>query len=595
MHSVTTFDSTKESLQDLLKSIKDGRTQLPDFQRGWVWDDEHIRSLLASISLSYPVGAVMMLQTGNDEVRFKPRPVEGVILPQPVEPERLILDGQQRLTSLYQSLYSGKPVTTKDPRGNTISRWYYLDINKVLDPAADREEAVVSVPEDRKIRNFRGEVTADYSTMEAECRAELFPLARVFDLHALMEWQMCYCQADPTAAAERMGKWSRFLQDVIQRFQQYQMPLILLRKENPKEAVCQVFEKVNTGGVSLTAFELLTATYAAEDFNLREDWQERQRRIRQHKVLEGVQNTDFLQAVTLLATYARKKANPEQAVSCKRRDILRLSLDDYLAWAEPATAGFEKVAKFLISQKIFAARDLPYHSQTVPLAAIMAVLGDRAENDGVRAKLARWYWCGVLGELYGSATESRFAKDLPEVVSWIEGGEAPSTVQDAHFSPDRLLTLRTRNSAAYKGISALLLREGALDFRSGDAVDVNLYFDERMDIHHIFPRAFCQEKGIDLRLCDCIVNKTPLSAKTNRMIGGNAPSVYLVRLQKHAGIADERMREILSSHVIDEQAMRQDDFHTFFRLRREALLDRIEQAMGKPVNRHADADPGAPR
>jgi uncharacterized protein with ParB-like and HNH nuclease domain len=70
LNSVTTFDCTKESLLDLLRSIKEGKTQLPDFQRGWVWDDEHIRSLLASISLSYPIGAVMMLQTGNDEVRF---------------------------------------------------------------------------------------------------------------------------------------------------------------------------------------------------------------------------------------------------------------------------------------------------------------------------------------------------------------------------------------------------------------------------------------------------------------------------------------------------------------------------------------------
>ena len=108
MSAITTFDSTKESLLDLLRSIREGKTQLPDFQRGWVWDDEHIRSLLASISLSYPIGAVMMLQAGNPDVRFKPRLVEGVMLANPLEPERLILDGQQRLTSLFQSLFLGR-------------------------------------------------------------------------------------------------------------------------------------------------------------------------------------------------------------------------------------------------------------------------------------------------------------------------------------------------------------------------------------------------------------------------------------------------------------------------------------------------------
>src|SRR5262245_60566121 len=126
---LTTFDSTKESLQDLLRGVRDGRTQLPDFQRGWVWDDPHMRDLLASVSRGHPIGAVMMLQTGNPAVRLQPRPVEGVFLTNGAEPERLILDGQQRLTSLYLTLFSGTPVDTMDERKNRIRRWYYVDLN----------------------------------------------------------------------------------------------------------------------------------------------------------------------------------------------------------------------------------------------------------------------------------------------------------------------------------------------------------------------------------------------------------------------------------------------------------------------------------
>src|SRR5471032_1908472 len=117
MRSITMFDSTKENLLDLLRSLRECKTQLPDFQRGWVWDDLHIRSLLASVSMSYPIGAVMMLQTGNPDVRFQPRPVEGARPDPPREPERLVLDGQQRLTSLFQSLSMGEPVATRDARG----------------------------------------------------------------------------------------------------------------------------------------------------------------------------------------------------------------------------------------------------------------------------------------------------------------------------------------------------------------------------------------------------------------------------------------------------------------------------------------------
>jgi hypothetical protein len=245
----------------------------------------------------------------------------------------------------------------------------------------------------------------------------------------------------------------------------------------------------------------------------------------------------------------------------------------------------EKTAKLLYSQKIFAARDLPYRTQLIPLAAVFAVLGERADNDALRTKLIRWYWCGIVGELYGGAIETRFAKDLPEVLSWIDGGTLPATVADANFAPSRLLTLQTRNSAAYKGIFALLLRHGNLDFRSGTSIDVQVYFDDKIDIHHIFPQAWCKKNGIDQRRCDSIVNKTALSSKTNRMIGGNAPSIYLARSQKSADIDDTRMNQILHSHLIDPASLRSDDFESFFSAREVALLGRIEEAMGKRIAR----------
>jgi hypothetical protein len=449
------------------------------------------------------------------------------------------------------------------------------------------------VPEDRVFRNFRGEPLPgrDYSTPEKACEAELLPLPLVFDVAGLHSWQMKYLQADPARLTERVARWNELVQEVVQRFQQYQVPLILLRKETPKEAVCQVFEKVNTGGVSLTVFELLTATFAADDYPLRDDWADRERRLRQRKVLSSLENTEFLQAVALLTTWERRKhalaegkpIDSAPGVSCKRRDVLRLTLNDYRRWADPLTDAFGRAAKLLHSLRIFDARDLPYHTQLAPMAAILAALGERAEDDGVRTKIGRWYWCGVFGELYGGAIESRSAKDLPEVLDWIAGGSEPATITDANFAPARLLTLRTRNSAAYKGLHALLMRDGCLDFRTGDPYDLQAYFDERTDIHHIFPQAWCKVKGIDAKLCDSIVNKTPISAKTNRKIGGNPPSVYLAALQKTAMIEPVRMDEILRSHLIDPVALRADDFNRFFETRSQALLEKIEKAMGKAV------------
>ena len=595
MSAGTTFDSTKQSLQDLLKEIKAGKIQLPDFQRGWVWDDNHVKSLLASISVSYPIGAVMLYEAGNPEVRFKPRPVEGVNLSDGVKPEWFILDGQQRLTSLFQALLLGQPVATRDARGNRIKRWYYLHIPTALDPDADREDAIVSVPGDKVVRNFRREALNDYSNTTLECQADVFPLPLVFDTSGLTNWQMQYIQLEPQDVQERLQRWNDLVQEVVQRFQQYQVPLIKMFKATPKEAVCQVFEKVNTGGVTLTVFELLTATYAADDYDLRKDWDAREKRLKKNKVLRTLQSDDFLQAVSLLTTRSRrtealsKGIDPKKApgITCKRKDLLRRTLDEYEAWVEPVTKGFERAAKFMHSQRIYDARDLPYRTQLVPLSAILTVLGDKADRDGVLSKLARWFWCGVFGELYGGAIESRFAKDLPEVLAWVDGGSEPDTIVDANFASSRLRTLRTRNSAAYKGLYALLIKDRGLDFMTGEEITVHMYFDDEIDIHHIFPQAYCRQKDIDPGRCDCAINKTAIAAKTNRIISGNPPSVYLAKVKRRAGIDGERVAEILRSHVIDPEALEADDFETFFSKREAALLSRIEKAMGKSVQRES--------
>jgi hypothetical protein len=131
------------------------------------------------------------------------------------------------------------------------------------------------------------------------------------------------------------------------------------------------------------------------------------------------------------------------------------------------------------------------------------------------------------------------------------------------------------------------MRSGCLDFRTGYAYDLQRYFEERTDIHHIYPQAWCKAKKIDAKRCDCVVNKTPISAVTNRKIGGNAPSVYLAGLQKTAQIDPARMEDILRSHSIDPATLRADDFDRFFKARSEALLGKIEKAMGKAIAREA--------
>jgi hypothetical protein len=172
------FESPDLQLEELLSDVGSGKIQLPDFQREFKWDDPRIASLLATVSRSYPIGVVMMLETGGDGSRFKWRTLSGVSGRDGVRPGQLLLDGRQRLTSLYQVMMSGRPVDTVDTRGQALKRWYYVDIDRALGDEGDLEEAILSVPEDRVVReDFGRRVVADYSTTEAECDAGVFPLS----------------------------------------------------------------------------------------------------------------------------------------------------------------------------------------------------------------------------------------------------------------------------------------------------------------------------------------------------------------------------------------------------------------------------------
>ncbi len=565
---MSTFDSTKTRLEELLRDIVAGEIQLPDFQRGWVWDDEHIRSLLTSIARAFPVGAVMLLETGGDP-KFKIRPIEGLdpATVKPEQAEKLILDGQQRLTSLTQVLMLDRPVKTRDEKKRKLKRFYYIDIELALQGPVHYEDAIISVLEDKTLRkNFGKDIKLDLRTPEDEYENFYFPCNQIFNSDDWEEGLNAYDTA-------KFSLYMKFRKTVLSEFRNYDVPVIELKKDNKKEAVCIVFEKVNTGGVPLSVFELITATYAADGINLRDEWYGNKKEgivgisqeLGKQRILVDIQPTDFFQGLSLLHTYDKRKSDIADGktgkqitgVSAKRDSVLDLPLSAYQDRKAMLTKGFWNAAKFLRKESFFSKRDLPYRTQLVPLASIIALLGDRWLEQKVYDRLCQWYWCGVLGELYGGAVETRMANDLQEVINWIDNdGEEPGTVRDANFQSDRLNTLRSRTSAAYKGINVLLQRNGAQDFFWKSTIrdlDENDWEECKLDIHHIFPQDWCKKQEISPSRFNSILNKTPISYKANRMIGGKAPSEYLAQLQNHQTVQldDAGMDVILQTHFIN--------------------------------------------
>lgn len=569
------------ALTDLMKAVASGAAQLPDFQRGWVWDDGRIKALILSVIHNFPVGAAMFLEYGNKNIHFKHKPIEGSDASAGIEPDELILDGQQRLTSLYNALYSKNPVRTKTDKGKEIDRFYYLDIEKAIDPCAD-EDVVISIPSTRQLTSdFGRKVELDLSARQNEFQQKMFPLNIILDSGEEQKWQneyYAYYNYDPAV----IRQFTELFSKIIMPTQKYAVPVILLDKDTPKEAVCQVFENVNTGGVSLTVFELVTAIFAMDDFPLRKDWEKRKAKYFSGELLNIVTATDFLTALTLLSSFKEGGT-----VSCKKKDVLALQLQFYQKYADDLCKGFSAADKLLQEERIFSSRDLPYSTQLIPLAAICTVLmdGNKIHTTTIKNMVKQWYWCGVFGELYGSANESRYANDITQVIKWItDGGDLPKSITDFFFNPIRLLGLQSRQSAAYKGIMALILKNHARDFISGAEMDFSTYSNEKIDIHHIFPKDYCVGKKYDRAKWNSIVNKTPISASSNREIGGVAPSTYLGKLEKKGSVLPSDLDGYVETHWINHSLLRNDEFQNFIVDRAKKLLSAIEAATGRTIS-----------
>lgn len=491
----------------------------------------------------------------------------------------MILDGQQRMTSTFQAMRSKNAVSTWSDQKKAIKRFYYLDIEKALNTTTDRIDAIISVDENKQIRgNIGRDVLLDLSTEELEFKNKMIPFNKMTQANEINEWRnkyQDYYNFEPNIIKE----YQQIDTNIIQPILNYRIPIIKVLKEAPKEAVCQVFENVNQGGVPLTVFELLTATFAADNFDLKEHWNKVKEIFEQYETLKKFDNTSFLIAMTLLIAMRKNST-----VSCKRKDVLNLDYKDYEKNEEDLVNGFKKAYKLLVEMNIYSVYDIPYSTQLIPLAVICTLLDKEFENSSIKEKIKQWFWCGVFGELYGGANETRYALDVKQVYDWIKGKEElPKTINDCNFNTMRLLGLQTKNSAAYKGIMALILNNRSCDWINGMEMGVQTYLDERSDIHHIFPQDYCIKMNYDKKKWNSIINKTPLFFSTNRYIGGTSPSDYMNKIIRNKNISKEQLKSHISSHMINADLLENNKFEEFIIDRAIKILDGIERCTGKKI------------
>jgi hypothetical protein len=599
------FTAKPQQLAELLKGIDSHRVALPDFQRPWVWEPQMVFDLIISVAYRYPAGSLLTMPVNDSG--FALRFFEGSGENPKDKPQLMVLDGQQRLTSLYQAMFSRDGAFHKGRRYH-----FYLDVPVLMpdedgcihtgDPCFDR--ALFFVTEDKKsgrqVRYENLQPKYEITTPEQRLQEGALPVWSIFDPAWLAEWQKQYLvglsDKDMDRYLELDGRWKGLVQPWVDRIRTYPFPVVELSADMPLGAICHIFEKVNSTGVPLDVFDLCNAILWAQGFLLNRKWDELKRtKLQAMFPMQDLEGTHFLMGLSLLDTIQAKMQNPNTGVGvmCRKQDLMKMGRGVVEKWWDILADGYVEAAKFMSEQGIIAQRILPYTTLIIPLAAVLAYLKWKkgpAHVGPAWNKISQWYWCSVFTQRYSSQVEYGAAQDFEQLIGWLNDGPEPTVVQTFNFRSDYLQEITSLRNVIYKGILCLLAREGAKDFGGGGKLTTDLFFDTSQDHHHIFPTDALKTLGVQDPRAESIINKTLISSATNRRIGGRLPSQYCDALARTIDATDPSLFDgILSSHAISAVALRDDDWQAFVADRRERLRALIETACGKPTQPFAKA------
>jgi len=544
---VILFETDKRPLTFLLDQVDQGELALPDFQRSFVWDANATRELIASIVASYPAGSLLLLQGGATV--FRPRAVEEAP-PLNGEPPYLVLDGQQRLTSLYQA-FAGKG-----------THRYFLNIQELID-GFDLDEAVEVYHHSKAIR---------WSTIEGQAADLMLPISR---LRTYAFWVMDIVNTREQAGEDRHKLQSTLLEielRYVKPVELYQFPVTTLGATTPAEAVCNIFETLNRTGVKLSVFELLTARAFAKDIHLRELWLE-------SRTAQPILDEFGIDPYFILQVTAQwRKRSP------KRSAVLGLDPEQDIAplWGEAVGALAGALTMLRDECGILVGKWLGYYTMLITMAGVWPIVYEKGGPavGARRAKLQRWFWCASFTGRYENATNTNSEQDVPALSAWLRGDAgAPDVVAHFDFDPARWREVTVRQRALYRTTIALSMRTDALDFHEAKPLNKSMIDGQAVDDHHVFPRKYLTDSGRG-GVVDSVLNHTLIDKITNIRIGGHAPSIYLATMRNELG---SRLPGILTSHNLPaavDGPLWQDRFEDFLTWRQARLSDELTAVTG---------------
>lgn len=540
------FETHPRRLMKMLDDLHSGQLALPDFQRTFVWSPDATRELIVSMMRTFPAGALLLLRGGGSA--FKSRPAEEAPTLH-TEPLELVLDGQQRLTSIYQALFGVGALR------------FFLDIGALIS-GADVNDAV---------RQFSAERASVFKSFEAQAHALMMPLAAVRGSGA-SHWRDEVIEHRTDDDHQRVRSILREVeQTFIKPLTDYTFPVTVLPQSTQLEAVCTIFETLNRTGKPLTPFELISARAFAGGHSLRDLWKAA---LEAHPILADfdVEPYYVLQVISL-----------RLGASCQRRDILSLDAADIAREWYDACAGTAAAVQLLRNEcGVLVGKWLPYRPMLIPLAAAWRDVGSASGPDrgARRAKLRRWFWCACFAGEYESSSATLAERDTPVLRSWLTGGTEPPAVSNFDWDAADWRKVTVRQKGLYRATIALMLTEQPRDFHTGAPLTQDVIEASKVDDHHVFPRGYLKDVG-RINEVDSVLNHCLIDRETNSSIGKKPPSHYLAEIRSALG---DDLDDVLASHRLptgEQSPFVSDDFDEFLSWRVEELADALAEQTGQ--------------
>jgi hypothetical protein len=537
-----------ERLLSLVDDAAQAKIVLPEFQRSFVWTREDIEELLVSILQGYFIGTFLILDTSPQCALFPFRTIEGLeYINKDAKPEnhgtiRLVLDGQQRLTSLFYVLYE-----PQIPLRNSQNPYrFFLRLDRIIDGNVEDSVCGISRAETRRI--------SEMEQLFSESKA--VPLRLFRDPSRFYPW----LHQEQKALSEDE---KQIVQSFHEVFRNFMVPVVSISPDIGKENIVNIFERINRTGMPLSLFDLAVARLYTKGINLQKLWKDFKH---DNKILaEVIKPEMILKLISIWEGKEPRKGSLLDTIDAMDKARFEQQWKEACNWIHKA---YERMTCWYGA---FEPRWIPYSTLLVPLAALLCFVTKQRGGEDMYRKIDSWYWASVFTQRYDQAVDTTSIRDFREITQWLTNDTCPSWIENFRADQIDLIEVKETRSAIYRGVMCLIVQSGAKDFITGQPASLSDCQDD-----HIFPKAsYRQEPHVD-----SILNRTLISISSNKIKSKKRPSEYLQEFLDKHGEDKNRFRATLDSHLISQeaqQAMENNDFNSFIDARKFTIQHEIER------------------